>query len=97
VALGLVRPGGWPLLAYVAYAALLVPVQGRAWWRLLTHPATRLYGFEPALFHAAFLAVVNGWDTVLPQTLFVLTWIYRRARVLWDVHVERPREEARLP
>ena len=83
VALGLVRPGGWPLLAYAGYAALLIPVQGRAWWRLLERPAARARAIEPLLFHAGFLAVVAGWDTVLPQTLFLLTWVYQRVRVLW--------------
>ncbi|WP_456447131.1 hypothetical protein [Oceanithermus sp.] len=84
VALGLVQPGGWTLLAYASYAALLVPVQGPAWWRLLQRPSAREAALEPLLFHAAFLAVVAGWNTVLPQTVFVLTWIYRRARTLWQ-------------
>ncbi|ADR36485.1 hypothetical protein Ocepr_1028 [Oceanithermus profundus DSM 14977] len=84
VALGLVQPGGWTLLAYASYAALLARVQGPAWWRLLQRPSARETAFEPLLFHAAFLAVVAGWSTVLPQTLFALTWIYRRARTLWQ-------------
>ncbi len=86
VALGLVRPGGWPLLAYASYATLLIPVQGRAWWRLLKRPAARARAFEPLLFHAGFLAVVAGWGTVLPQTLFLITWIYQRVRTLWRYH-----------
>lgn len=93
VALGLASPGGWPLLAYAGYAALLGPVQGRAWASLLARPASRVWALEPLLFHAAFLAVVGGWDTVLPQTLFVLTWIYQRVRYLW---LER-RVETRYP
>jgi len=93
VALGLTRPGGWPLLAYAGYAALLAGVQGRAWTRLLGRPASRVRALEPVLFHAAFLAVVNGWDTVLPQTLFVLAWIYHRVRGLWF----RRQGEARRP
>ncbi len=95
VALGLVRSGGWPLLAYAGYAALLIPVQGRAWWRLLERPAARARALEPLLFHAGFLAVVAGWDTVLPQTLFLLTWIYQRVRVFWRDYRDAARRPSR--
>ncbi len=95
VALGLVQPGGWPLLAYAGYAALLTRVQGPAWWRLLQRPGARESAFEPLLFHAAFLAVVAGWSTVLPQTLFALTWIYRRARTLWQGYRDAGRRPGR--
>ncbi len=82
VSLGLLSPGGWPLLAYAGYASLLAWQQGRAWLKLWKKTAGRRIAFESALFHVAFLAVVAGWETVLPQTAFALTWIFNRLEPL---------------
>ena len=78
VALGFARPGGWPLLAYGTYAALLALGQGRAALALFARPRGWRVGLEIVLFHLAFLATVTGAQSVLPQTLFVLYWIYNR-------------------
>jgi len=78
VALGFARPDGWPLLAYGTYAVLLALRQGRAALSLFARPRGWRVGLEIGLFHLAFLATVTGAQSVLPQTLFALYWIYNR-------------------
>ena len=78
VALGFVAPGGWTWVAYLTYATLLAGLQGPALVKLAERPQARRHVLEALLFHAALVAIFAGADTVLPQTLYVLTWIYNR-------------------
>jgi len=87
VALGVSNAGGWPLFAYIGYFALLVRNRGGAWLRLFLRNTARRKAFEIAFFHLAFFVIVAGWDTVLPQTVFVLTWIFNQAYAAW---LQRP-------
>ncbi|WP_456410220.1 hypothetical protein [Oceanithermus sp.] len=78
VALGFITPGGWTWVAYLTYATLLAGLQGPALVKLAERPQARRHALEALLFHAALIAIFAGADTVLPQTLYVLTWIYNR-------------------
>ncbi len=92
-AAGLPVPGSAAVVSYLAYLTFLLGEQRRGFIRLWSwrSPWGRRFALEAVLLHTAALSFLFGAGTVLPQTAYILLWIFNRIELALSFPCKRAR------